>query len=65
MNVEEACTKAMRDINTLKDPAGMNCLAFDRHGNTISASTNNESVHFHMDVDMEKHEERKGVTVRD
>ncbi|MGQ9680841.1 MAG: N(4)-(beta-N-acetylglucosaminyl)-L-asparaginase [Candidatus Bathyarchaeia archaeon] len=63
--VKDACIKAMRDINSLKELGGMNCLAFDRHGETFSASTSRVSIHYYMDVDSDEPEERKGVTVKD
>lgn len=63
--VRDACIKAMRDINSLQELGGMNCLAFDRHGETFSASTSRVSIHYYMDVDSGEPEERKGVTVKD
>ena len=64
MTVKEACIQAMRDVNALNDPGSMNCLSFDRQGNTMSASTARESIHFYMDMDSETPEERKGVWVK-
>lgn len=63
--LEEACVQAMRDILDLNDSGGMNCLAFDREGNTFSASTRRESIHYYMDVDSEGPEERKGIWVKE
>jgi len=63
-SLEEACVQAMRDILDLNDSGGMNCLAFDKDGNTFSASTSRESVHNYMDVDSEEPEERKGIWVK-
>ena len=54
----------MKDILDLNDSGGMNCLAFDKGGNTFSASTRRESVHYYMDVDSEEPEERKGIWVK-
>jgi beta-aspartyl-peptidase (threonine type) len=62
-SLEEACIQAMRDILSLNESGGMNCLAFDRNGNTFSASVSRESIHYYMDVDMEEPEERRGVLV--
>jgi len=53
----------MRDILSLNESGGMNCLAFDRNGNTFSASVSRESIHYYMDVDMEEPEERRGTLV--
>jgi len=64
MTVRDACIQAMRDIHALKETGGMNCLAFDRHGNTMSASTRRESIHYYMDIDSEEPEERRGVWVK-
>ncbi len=64
MTVRDACIQAMRDIHALKETGGMNCLAFDRHGNTMSASTSRESIHYYMDIDSEEPEERRGVWVK-
>lgn len=64
MIVEDACIKAMRDIIALKDFGGMSCIAFDKDGNTMSASVSRESVHYYMDVDSKEPEERKGVWVK-
>ncbi len=63
-SLEEACVQAMRDILDLNDSGGMNCLAFDKDGNTFSASTSRESIHYYMDVDSEEPEERKGIWVK-
>jgi beta-aspartyl-peptidase (threonine type) len=64
-SLEGACVQAMRDILDLNDSGGMNCLAFDREGNTFSASTRRESVHYYMDMDSEGPEERKGIWVKE
>jgi beta-aspartyl-peptidase (threonine type) len=61
--LQEACIQAMRDILSLNESGGMNCLAFDRHGNTFSASVSRESIHYYMDVDMEEPEQRRGFLV--
>jgi len=65
LTVRDACIKAMRNINSLKELGGMNCLALDKHGETFSASTTRLSVHYYMDVDLDKPEERQGITVKD
>jgi len=64
MSLRQACVRAMNDINALKETGGMNCLVFDRHGNTMSASTTWESFHCYMDVDSEEPEDRPGVWVK-
>lgn len=64
MSVGEACVQAMRDIHSLGETGGMNCIAFDRDGNTMSAATRRESIHYYMDADSEEPEERKGVWVK-
>jgi len=60
----EACAEAMMDIFAISPGGGMNCLAFDRDGNTMSASTDGEPIHYYMDVDSEGPEERKGIWVK-
>lgn len=62
--LKDACAQAMRDILAISPSGGMNCLAFDRDGNTMSASTDRESFHYYMDVDSEEPEERPGVLVK-
>ncbi|MDH5200325.1 MAG: isoaspartyl peptidase/L-asparaginase [Candidatus Bathyarchaeota archaeon] len=64
MSLRQACVRAMNDINALNETGGMNCLAFDRHGNTMSASTTWESFHCYMDVDSEEPKDRPGVWVK-
>ncbi len=63
MTLREAAVQAMVDIHTLEDTGGMNCLALDREGNTVSASTNRPSIHYYMDIDTEEPEERQGLWV--
>ncbi|UCH58111.1 MAG: isoaspartyl peptidase/L-asparaginase [Candidatus Bathyarchaeota archaeon] len=63
-SIREACVWAMRDIHALNEPGGISCLALDRNGNTMSASTRRESTHYYMDVDSEGSEERLGVWVK-
>jgi beta-aspartyl-peptidase (threonine type) len=62
-DLEEACIQAMKDILSLKEVGGMNCLAFDKNGNTMSASISREPIHFYMDVDSTEPEERRGVWI--
>jgi len=64
MGLGDACVQAMKDIHALNETGGMNCLAFDREGNTMSASTTRESIHYYMDVDSEEPEERQGIWVK-
>jgi beta-aspartyl-peptidase (threonine type) len=63
-SIREACIHAMNDINALKETGGMSCIALDKDGNTISASTRRESIHFYMDIDSDEPEERQGVWVK-
>ncbi|MCW4014314.1 MAG: isoaspartyl peptidase/L-asparaginase [Candidatus Bathyarchaeota archaeon] len=65
LSVKEAAFRAMKDIHELKSFGGMNCIAMDAKGNTISATTNpdRESVYYYMDVDMKESEKRIGITV--
>jgi beta-aspartyl-peptidase (threonine type) len=65
MGLKDACARAMRNVNALHEKGGMNCIAMDRDGNTMSASVSRESVHYYMDVDMKEFEERKGVWVKE
>ncbi|MFQ6053686.1 MAG: hypothetical protein ACE5OO_05620, partial [Candidatus Bathyarchaeia archaeon] len=62
--LREACIRAMKDVHALKDTGSMNCLALDRHGNTMSASISRESIHYYMDIDSPEPEERRGVWVK-
>ena len=65
MPLEEACTKAMKDIHDLKSPGGMNSLAIDAEGNPLSVTTrgDRESFYYYMDVDMEASEKQIGINV--
>jgi beta-aspartyl-peptidase (threonine type) len=65
MTLEEAATKAMKDIHNLNSPGGMNSLAIDAKGNAISVTTrgDRESYYYYMDVDMETSEKRIGINV--
>jgi len=65
MSVEDACIQAMKDIHALGETGSMNCIAFDKDGNTMSASTNRESIHYYMDVDSDGPEEHKGIWVKE
>jgi beta-aspartyl-peptidase (threonine type) len=64
-SLEEACIQTMRDIISLKETGGVSCLAFDKDGNTFSASVSRESIHHYMDIDSEEPEERQGVWVKE
>ncbi|MFB0558227.1 MAG: N(4)-(beta-N-acetylglucosaminyl)-L-asparaginase [Candidatus Bathyarchaeia archaeon] len=64
MSLRDACVKAMKNINALNETGGVSCIAFDKDGNTMSASTSWESVHYYMDLDSEEPEEREGVWVK-
>jgi len=65
LSVKEAAFRAMKDIHELNSFGGMNCIAMDSKGNTISATTveGRESVYYFMDVDMKESEKRVGITV--
>lgn len=63
-SVHDACIQAMRDINALNETGGISCIAFDKQGNTMSASTRRESVHYYVDIDSKEPEERRGVWVK-
>ncbi len=65
MSLEAACIQAMRDILALNEIGNMNCLAFDKNGNTFSASISRESIHYYMDIDLMEPEERQGVWVKE
>lgn len=64
LGLRDAVTKAFREIHLLNETGGIQCIAVDKEGNTISASTSRESTHWYMDVDMEEPEERPGIWVR-
>jgi beta-aspartyl-peptidase (threonine type) len=66
LSIKEACFRAMKDIHALKSFGGMNCLALDAKGHTMSASTreDRESTHWYMDVKMREPETRKGINVK-
>ena len=65
MTLEEAATKAMKDIHNLNSPGGMNSLALDAKGNTLSVTTrgDRESYYYYMDVDSKEAEKRIGINV--
>jgi beta-aspartyl-peptidase (threonine type) len=65
LRVKEAAFRAMKDINELKGYGGMNCIAIDHKGSTISATTNpdRESIHWYMDIDNQEPEKRIGINV--
>ncbi|MFB0558228.1 MAG: isoaspartyl peptidase/L-asparaginase [Candidatus Bathyarchaeia archaeon] len=64
LGLRDAVTKAFREIHALNEAGGIQCIAIDKDGNTISASTSRESTHWYMDVDMEEPEERPGIWVK-
>lgn len=64
-DLREACIRAMRDVHILNETGSMNCIAFDKEGNTMSASTSWDSIHSYMDVDSKEPEDRQGVWVKD
>lgn len=65
LSVREAAFRAMKDIHELKSFGGMNCIAIDNKGNTISATTvsDRESIYWYMDVDCKEPEKRIGINV--
>jgi beta-aspartyl-peptidase (threonine type) len=65
LRVKEAAFRAMKDIHELKGYGGMNCIAIDHKGSTISATTNpdRESIHWYMDIDSQEPEKRIGINV--
>jgi beta-aspartyl-peptidase (threonine type) len=63
-DVQNACVKAMSDVHMLQDIGGMNCIAIDARGNTASASTSQESIHYFMDIHSKTPEKRNGVWVK-
>jgi beta-aspartyl-peptidase (threonine type) len=63
LSVEEACVQAMAEVLEMAEDAQLDCLAFDKEGETFSASTYHEPVYYAMDVEHEHAEERRGVRV--
>lgn len=66
LSVREAAFRAMKDIHALNTFGGMNCLALDAKGNTVSATIreDRESVHWYMAVGMKEPEKRNGINVK-
>ena len=66
LSVREAAFRAMKDIHALNTFGGMNCLALDDEGNTVSASTreDRESIHWYMAAGMKEPEKRTGINVK-
>jgi beta-aspartyl-peptidase (threonine type) len=66
LNVREACSIALKDIHNLNSSGGMNCIAFDKKGNTSSATTreDKESIHWYFNVEMSEPEKRIGINVK-
>lgn len=62
--LKDACVQAMKDILAINPRGEINCLALDREGNTISASTMEDSIFYYMDIDSEKPERRGGVWIK-
>ncbi|MHA2405631.1 MAG: N(4)-(beta-N-acetylglucosaminyl)-L-asparaginase [Candidatus Hermodarchaeia archaeon] len=63
-NVQNACVKAMKNVHMLRDIGSMNCIAMDNRGNTASASTRRESIHYFMGIHSKIPEKRHGVWVK-
>jgi beta-aspartyl-peptidase (threonine type) len=64
MGLEESVNRGLREIHALNEFGGVQCIAVDRSGNTLSASTRGESTYWYMDVGMEAPEERQGLWVK-
>ena len=60
LGVEEACLQAMEEVLDMADDAQLDCLAFDRDGNTFAASTYQEPVYYAMRAGQGRAEERRG-----
>jgi len=65
MTISEACARGMKSINELHEKGDMNCLAMDIEGNTMSASTGRESIHWYMGADSKEPEKRKGIWIKE
>lgn len=63
-NVQDACVKAMKNVFTLHDMGSMNCIAIDNQGNTASASTSRQSIHYYMDIHSKTPQKRRGIWVK-
>jgi beta-aspartyl-peptidase (threonine type) len=65
LSVKEAAFRAMKDIHELRSYGGMNCIAIDHKGNTISATVDpdKESIHWYMDIKSKEPEKRIGINV--
>ena len=64
MGLEEAVNWGLKEIHALNEFGGVQCIAVDRSGNTLSTSTRGESTHWYMDIGMEAPEERQGLWVK-
>lgn len=66
LSVREAAFRAMKDIHALNTFGGMNCLALDAKGNTVSATIRDDrkSIHWCMVVGMKEPEKRTGINVK-
>ncbi|MEM0085327.1 MAG: N(4)-(beta-N-acetylglucosaminyl)-L-asparaginase [Candidatus Methanomethylicia archaeon] len=64
LSVEEACIKAIKDINRLNEKGGVNCIAMDKNGNTWAASNRRTPIYYYMDINMEKPEKREGSLIK-
>ena len=62
--LRDAAIQAMRDVHELNAQGDMNCLACDSKGNTFSAATHNDSMHYYMDVESSEPEDRSGIWVK-
>lgn len=63
VEVEDACIQAMVEVLEMADDAKLDCLAFDKNGETFSASTYHEPVYCTMDVERDEAMVNRGVKV--
>lgn len=63
-DLRDAAIQAMRDVHELNAQGGMNCLVCDIKGNTFSAATHNDSMHYYMDVESSEPEDKPGIWVK-
>jgi len=64
LSVKEACIQAIKDINSLGEKGGVNCIAIDSKGNPWAASNRRIPIYYYMDIEMEKPKELKGTLIQ-
>lgn len=62
LDLKAAVIKAFKELHLLKD-GNCQCIAVDKHGNTLSANMSRASSHYYMNIDMNEPEERMGILV--